>query len=853
MAKRKNIFYAASFNTNSIFVSHLNKKTMKKRNFNLNLTIILLSFIIISISLKSQAQLQIDEHEQFTTHGFSVMAFHNDYYEGRRGAIELVLHGTRIASNGDIRLEPVPIPDAYDVLMPKFKKRKAKKKDNQISVDMEYPDLGFDYRLTLTGNKNELRIAVDIKGEIADSLYGKLAFMLELFPGSYKGKSYYMDDTPGIFPTQFNGKRQFIDNELEAVAIVSGKKLSIAPEDDLYHFSIESKLGKIELVDGRASTNHKWYIVRSILPKQKSKRVVEWVIKPHINTNWLPEPVVGFSQIGYNTEQTKISVIEIHEKDKPQTVYLKKVSPQGKISTVKEVKPKVWGKYYRRKYLHFDFTNIKNVGMYFIEYKNQRTEIFPISKYLFAQEFWRTTLETFIPVQMCHVAVKDRLRLWHGACHLDDARQAPAGIEHFDHYHMDDEIQTGFEAYEHIPHMNKGGWHDAGDVDIESSSNSSTLHTLSLAYENFHLKSDQTSVNYDKNQVRLYQPDGKPDILQQIVHGAEYVLGSYRAYGFYSRGVVCPHWYQYLQMGDAASQTDGFVFNPELSEHEVKDMKSGKNDDRLVFSNKSSFKEYSAGIALAAASRALADFNPKLSDECLTTALQIWENEQKSPSRKHKHPYYKYYQTMLKKQFAIELFISTKQEKYKKEIIADFEKMKRGALHILWSISRVADQIDDKKFRKTYKKLLAEHKQHSEEMFAKSPYSMPQIHTMFGTGFRFMGLANDHFFLYKNHPDIFNKDFIYNVIAYIHGNHPASNHSLVNGVGAKSITSAYGINRADFSYVPGGICAGPLIIQPDLIEFRTEDPFFWVQKEYTIASGASYVFLMLAAEDIEKK
>lgn len=813
--------------------------------------------LIIVFSLKTPAVLQsgpvlqIDEHEQFTTHGFSAMVWHNTYYEGRRGAIELVLHGTRIASNGDIRLAPIPIPDRYTVLIPEFKSRHVDQKKNTVTADVAYPQLGFTYQVHLTGVNDQLRIAVDIDGDIPDDIYGKLAFMLELFPGSYKGKTYFMDSKQGLFPQQFNGPRLQKNNALEAVPMAAGKKLSVAPEEKWLHFTVESKRGDLELLDGRASTNHKWYIIRSLIPKQKDKRVVEWIITPTIDENWLPDPVVGFSQIGYHVAQPKISVIEGHRQDNADSIFLKQVLPEGDIRTIKKTVPKQWGSYYQKNYRHFDFSDVQEEGMYFIEYRGRRTEVFPISSDLFATDFWRPSLVTFIPVQMCHVAVLDRIRLWHGACHLDDARQAPAKTRHFDHYEVIEEIQTGYESLEHIPHLNQGGWHDAGDVDIESTSNTSTISILCQIWEAFHPQIDQTYVDYDSQLVRIYRPDGKPDVLQQIVHGVQYVLGNYRAFGFLSRGVVSGDFQQYLLMGDAALKTDGFVYNSELKSNEVKNGQSGRNDDRLIFTNKGLYQEYQAGAALAAASRCLKDYDPALSAECLSTAAGIWEtvNNWKGPEEEHR--YYGRFQTVLKKQLAVELFLATDEETYRQAILEDTEITPRMIGRILWSLTRVIDRLDaPQSFLDTYHQSLHEYQKYFTDMMSKSPYGVPPIHTHFGTGIRFMNEANTYYYLHKKHPGIFNDAFLYHVAAYMHGNHPASNHSLVTGIGAKSITSAYGINRADHAYIPGGVCPGPLVIKPDLIEFRIDDPFFWVQKEYTIYGGAAYVFMMMALEDV---
>jgi endoglucanase len=457
--------------------------------------IMLLTFIPANIFAQENDAVKIDSNGVLYSRCFSVLAFNNKYYQGRRGAVELVIHGDRVASNGDIRLEPIPVPDAYDVPMPEFVSSRVDSVNNEIFIDMDYPALDFRYHINLKGEGENVRIRVNTEGQVPDSAIGKLAFMMEFFPGTYKGKAYFMDGQEGIFPHQFNGLRDFRNHELETVPMASGKKLSMAPDDSLHHITIEAVKGSLDLLDGRGSTNHKWFVVRSLLPGNKAGNEIEWIIKPEIHDSWKSKPVVGISQIGYQSAEPKVSVIEMDRTDNVDSIFLCRLGSDGKKQVVKSGMPEVWGPYYRKSYAKFDFSDVKDEGIYFIEYRGNRTESFVISPNLYSREFWRPTLETFIPVQMCHVSVWDRMRLWHGICHLDDALQAPPGKEHFDHYQMDDQTNTKFKAYEHIPDYNVGGWHDAGDNDIESPSNTSTLYTLSLTWEEFGEASDQTYIN----------------------------------------------------------------------------------------------------------------------------------------------------------------------------------------------------------------------------------------------------------------------------------------------------------------------------------------------------------------------
>ena len=61
---------------------------------------------------------------------------------------------------------------------------------------------------------------------------------------------------------------------------------------------------------------------------------------------------------------------------------------------------------------------------------------------------------------------------------------------------------------------------------------------------------------------------------------------------------------------------------------------------------------------------------------------------------------------------------------------------------------------------------------------------------------------------------------------------------------------AYGVNRDDWSFIPGGSASGTALIRPDLPELKTW-PYLWQQTEYVMGGGATnYMFLVLAVQDI---
>src|SRR5690606_26902373 len=95
-----------------------------------------------------------------------------------------------------------------------------------------------------------------------------------------------------------------------------------------------------------------------------------------------------------------------------------------------------------------------------------------------------------------------------------------------------------------------------------------------------------------------------------------------------------------------------------------------------------------------------------------------------------------------------------------------------------------------------------------------------------------IGVATTNYYLHKAFPDLFTKDLTLRALDYLYGTHPDSNISFVSGVGAHSKTVAYGANRADFSFIAGGIVPGVLILKPDFPENKEDWPFLWGQNEY---------------------
>jgi hypothetical protein len=111
-----------------------------------------------------------------------------------------------------------------------------------------------------------------------------------------------------------------------------------------------------------------------------------------------------------------------------------------------------------------------------------------------------------------------------------------------------------------------------------------------------------------------------------------------------------------------------------------------------------------------------------------------------------------------------------------------------------------------------------------------------------------IGFAVTNYYLHRAFPEIVTPEDVYRGLHYIYGCHPGSDISFVSGVGTVSKEVAYGFNRADFSFIAGGIVPGVLILPPDFPENKEDWPFLWGENEYVITLGPIYIFAVNAAQ-----
>lgn len=801
---------------------------------------------------------KLNDQGYFERPGINVMVGQDYYPEGHQGGLSILMHDERVASNGDVRLEPAPgqwspIPKPGERTVDQAQQRITTRlsypdpaRDRKGFNPIVYPDLQLSYTVRAVPEGEAIRVSVDFDRPIPEEWVGKVGFNLELFPGLVFGKSYRLGESAGVFPRQPSGPGETdAEGTYELVPLARGKRLDVAPETELYHLTIESiRGGEIELHDGRGNHNNGWFVVRSVAPAGATQNAIEWLITPHAVDGWMRSPVVQVSQVGYHPEQPKQVVIELDPRDtRRENVVLQRLGDNGQVETVVDRKPEEWGRFLRYQYARLDFTDVKTPGMYIVRYGDRQTHPFRIHTQVYHREVWQPTLEYFLPAQMCHMRVAEKYRLWHGACHLDDARMSPVAHNHFDGYLQGPSTLTKFLPGEPIAGLNRGGWHDAGDWDLRVESQADTIHGLALAWELFHVDYDNTSIDQKNLVTEIRQPDGKPDVLQQLEHGVLSVVGGYRALGRLYRGIIEPTLRQYVFLGDGAEMTDNVVFDPKKTAETSAPAVGlpGSPDDRWVFTEENPARELLTAQALAAASRALRGYNDELSRECIEVATALWERA--TP----KDP-------LMRVGAAAELLIATKDAKYAKFLREQQKNIAQHIDRVGWVVGRTVPLVNNRAYTNTLREAVRGYRQKVDALAKETPYGVPYKPDVWGAGWSIQEFGWDQWMLHLSFPDLFPRTYALEALSFILGVHPGSNTaSFVSGVGASSLTTAYGFNRADWSYIPGGSASGTALIRPDFPELK-HWPFFWQQTEYVLGRGTmDYLLLVLAADHVLNK
>ncbi|MFW5801327.1 MAG: glycoside hydrolase family 9 protein, partial [Spirochaeta sp.] len=672
----------------------------------------------------------------------------------------------------------------------------------------------------------------------------------------------------GAFPRQPSGPVvPDPDGRYELAPLASGSRLTVAPESDERRLSItaletadvhtagpaapgpeSARLyePKLQLLDGRVRHTNGWFIVRSPLPVDQTGEVLRWRVSPSVLPDYLSPPVIQINQIGYHPASPKRALMEIDEHAPGDNfawttpLELVRIETDGSQSVAASGGTDA-GACLRYRYRELDFTAINRPGLYRVRCGTVSSAMFRINESIFERHVWQPVLEYLLPVQMCHMRVEDGYRVWHGRCHCDDAIMAPTDHNHFDGYLQGPQTLCRYNSGDPVPGLNRGGWHDAGDFDLRLESQSDTVYGLALAWELFRPEYDITTIDQEQGVVRLHTPDGTPDILQQIEHGLLSILGAWKSMGRLYRGIIEADLEDYVLLGDPVNH----------------------RRTRLVFTEHNPGRELDAAAALACASRALHWHRPALAAQAADCAQAIWLRYAEAGE-----PYDELTMQLLLTA-AAELALASDAAdalideqtgkkacefvlKHPQECAAGFDQ--NGGL-LLRLLPLFKEQTFDTELIRDWKATMhtaaRQYKTRRDNGMSENPYGVPYHPRYWGSGWPIQRFGVRQYLLHRALPEVFDNRTVLNAFNFILGCHPGQNRSsFVSGVGTESVCTAYGLNRADWSYIPGGSVSGTACIGPDFPELL-EWPYLWQQTEYVLGGGTTdWLVLALAVRDM---
>jgi endoglucanase len=883
--------------------------------------IVLLVAVITAPGLSGSPEfsMKVTDKNYLDTQGFSVFLYDSTYHpvfvDQKNTAMEMILHGQRIATNGDVRL--MPTPEQWD-LVATLKGRHADKANNRLTADLAFPTFDVSYTLEVAAEPGGAKVSINLDKPLPQKLAGRAGFNLEFLPSIYMGKAYLVDGTKaGIFPRTPNDamtkvlpladepkKAYYLEDwdkakgYTEPLPFAEGKNITLGIDDALARVKVVSDTANLMLFDGRDRAQNGWFVLRSLIPAGKTTGAIVWHIRPDVIPNWTRPPMIAHSQVGYEPGFSKVAVLELDPKyNAPKTARVLRLTEDGSYKQVFEGPITPATPWLRYVYSKFDFTSVKEPGLYVVEYGGQRTAPFPISKDAYAN-IWQDSLDHHIAVQMDHVAVREGYRVWHGASHLDDGRMAPIVGDQFDGWNQATATDGKYKGGDHIPGMNVGGWYDAGDFDLEEPAQLSAIQSLALAYREFDLQYDELTVDESARQVEMHRPDGVPDTVQQVKHGALLILAQFHNIGHAIRGTHEPDLRQYTHLGDGASKTDGRIYDPRLGPNETKGDYSGKPDDRWIFTSNNPYFQWNAIAALAAAADTLKGWDDPLAKDCLETAIKAWKDTTADPTKyptgraaDPAAPIIEQGSGVLAASqgavsgapttsattsaptpppaatghgrsgvgldwaAALELTIATNgAEPYKSRLKELFPQMitpQQMDMHG-WTAVRALPYLDPSakdQMREAVKTYMAG----LDKQLDATPFGVPPSLGTWGGSGAVVDMAIHMYFLHNTFPDLVSPEYTLRAVNYILGTHPVSSTSYVAGVGTVSKTMTYSNNRADNAYIPGAVIPGYIIIKPDFPECIDDFGFLWFEDEAVVAGSASWVVAGNAANAIVKE
>src|ERR1051325_5594530 len=141
---------------------------------------LLLALMSVPALFGADFSMRVTDKNYLDTQGFSVFLYDSTYHpifvDQKNTAMEMILHGQRIATNGDVRL--MPTPEQWD-LVATLKERQADKANNRLTANLAFPTFDFSYTLEVAAEPDGVKVSINLDRPLPQKLAGRAGFNLE--------------------------------------------------------------------------------------------------------------------------------------------------------------------------------------------------------------------------------------------------------------------------------------------------------------------------------------------------------------------------------------------------------------------------------------------------------------------------------------------------------------------------------------------------------------------------------------------------------------------------------------------------------------------------------------------------
>ena len=218
--------------------------------------IFLTSLLIILVPAGLCGQIKLNPEGYFETPGFAFLLYHNDYLVGKRGGLQMFLHGKRVLDAGEV------VCTAADGISYSFETTEIGARTVDLEKDVcvlpgRIKPLDIGYRIVAKSDGGAIVLTVKLDKPLDWKRVRSFLLKLEVYPAEYAHKTYRGGTSVGVFSERYQGK---------TLLIPAASEISVAPEDGLRSFRVSSDNAELRLLDGRAMANFAGHMIQAFLP-----------------------------------------------------------------------------------------------------------------------------------------------------------------------------------------------------------------------------------------------------------------------------------------------------------------------------------------------------------------------------------------------------------------------------------------------------------------------------------------------------------------------------------------------------------------------------------------------------------